>query len=426
MKKLMSIALATSMLATGVAMAEEVAEKEVIVKVDGVKLVIEDQKPIIENDRTLVPLRAIFEALEAEVSWDDETRTVTAKKGETNMELKIGDTTYKVNGEEKTLDVPAQIKNDRTIVPLRVVAESLGCSAQWDGEKYEVNVDTPAHQAVVAETDRIRAIEPTIDGAYKTVEGVRLPIKMYIPEEDTEAKKIAVLAIHGGGWYAVNKDSDTWNGSWMNYQAQYYFDKYGYTTAAISYRNIKLTETTNVLEQVEDCKDAVKYMRENADFDTLIIMGDSSGGHLATMLGLDDEVDADIVFAANPVLDLNTEKWAYTAAEEEVRIQASPLYNPKKTDTKFLVMHGNADTTVDYSTSKKFCEDMVALGTQCDYVELEGIKHAFILSRYQSTDEMVNEFMDMVDAYIAENLGLETTEEVVEENAEAAEEVVEE
>ena len=154
-------------------------------------------------------------------------------------------------------------------------------------------------------------------------------------------------------------------------------------------------------------------------------MGDSSGGHLATMLGLDDEVDADIVFAANPVLDLNTEKWAYTAAEEEIRIQASPLYNPKKTDTKFLVMHGNADTTVDYSTSKKFCEDMVALGTQCDYVELDGVKHAFILSRYQSTDEMVNEFMDMVDAYIAENLGLETTEEVVEENAEAAEEVVE-
>ena len=91
-------------------------------------------------------------------------------------------------------------------------------------------------------------------------------------------------------------------------------------------------------------------------------------------------------------------------------------------------MHGNADTTVDCSTSKKFCEDMVALGTQCDYVELEGVKHAFVLSRYQSTDEMVNEFMDMVDAYIAENLGLEveteeTTEEVVEE--EATEEVTE-
>ena len=425
MKKLMSIALATSMLATGVAMAEE-TEKNVTVKVDGVTLKIEDQQPIIENDRTLVPLRAIFEALEAEVNWDGETKTVTAQKGETNMELKIGEAAYKVNGEEKTLDVPAQIKNDRTLVPLRVVAESLDCAVNWDGEKYVVDVATPAHQAVVAEADRIRAIEPTIDGAFKTVEGVRLPVKMYIPEGDTEAKKIAVLAIHGGGWYAMKTDKDTWGGSWMNYQAQYYYDKYGFTTAAVSYRDIKLTETTNVLDQVEDCKDAVKFMRENAEFDTLIIMGDSSGGHLATMLGLDDEVGADIVFAANPVLDLNTEKWAYTAAEEEIRIQASPLYNPKKTDTKFLVMHGNADTTVDYSTSKKFCEDMVALGTQCDYVELDGVKHAFILSRYQSTDEMVNEFMDMVDAYILENLGLEvveeTTEEVVEE---ATEEVTE-
>jgi len=428
MKKLICIALATSMLATGVAMAEEAEEKVVTVKVDGVTLTIEDQQPIIENDRTLVPLRAIFEALEAEVNWDDETRTVTAQKGEATMELKIGEATYKVNGEEKTLDVPAQIKNDRTLVPLRVVAESLDCAVEWDGEKYVVDVATPAHQAVVAETDRIRAIEPTIDGSYKTVEGVRLPVKMYIPEEKTENSKIAVLAIHGGGWYATKKDSDTWGGSWMNYQAQYYYDKYGYTTAAVSYRDIKITETTNVMEQVEDCKDAVKYMRENAEFDTLIIMGDSSGGHLATMLGLDDEVGADIVFAANPVLDLNTEKWAYTAAEEEIRIQASPLYNPKKTDTKFLVMHGNADTTVDCSTSKKFCEDMVALGTQCDYVELEGVKHAFVLSRYQSTDEMVNEFMDMVDAYIAENLGLEveteeTTEETVKE--EATEEVTE-
>ena len=272
MKKLMSIALATSMLATGVAMAEEAEEKVVTVKVDGVTLTIEDQQPIIENDRTLVPLRAIFEALEAEVNWDDETRTVTAQKGEATMELKIGEATYKVNGEEKTLDVPAQIKNDRTLVPLRVVAESLDCAVEWDGEKYVVDVATPAHQAVVAETDRIRAIEPTIDGSYKTVEGVRLPVKMYIPEEKTENSKIAVLAIHGGGWYATKKDSDTWGGSWMNYQAQYYYDKYGYTTAAVSYRDIKITETTNVMEQVEDCKDAVKYMRENAEFDTLIIM----------------------------------------------------------------------------------------------------------------------------------------------------------
>ena len=47
---------------------------------------------------------------------------------------------------------------------------------------------------------------------------------------------------------------------------------------------------------------------------------------------------------------------------------------------------------------------MQAIGTQCDYMELNGIKHAFLLSRYLSTDEMINGFMNMIDAYLAENL----------------------
>ncbi len=435
MKKLISLLVAICVLSSGAAMAneaeiaaesevvaevaaEEVAEagiletaieykveQEVTVKVDGITLEIADQKPVIENDRTLVPLRAIFEALDATVEWIGETGTVIATKGENTVELTIGSTTYKVNDQAKEMDVPAQIKNSRTLVPLSVVSESLGCSAEWDGEAYEVNFCTPAHQAVVAETDRIRAIKPTVDGAYKTVgEGVRLPIKMYIPEEDTQEKKIAVLTIHGGSWYAITEDSDSWDGSWMNYQAQYYYDKFGYTTAAISYRGINFDGETTVFDIVEDCKDAVAYMREQADFDKLIIMGDSSGGHLAVELGLDDEVDADIIVAANPVLDLTVSYWGYAVKTEEDRAVASPSHNTKKTDTKFLVMHGNKDVVVDYQISKKFCDDMTALGTQCDFIELDGKDHAFLLSRYQSTDEMINEFMGMIDAYLADNL----------------------
>lgn len=403
MKKRMSLFLAILMLlATGVASAEE---KEVVVKIDGVVLTIEDRKPIIENDRTLVPLRAIFEALDATVEWDGDTRTVTTSKEEAEIELTIGEPVYKVNGEEKALEVPAKIKDDRTLVPLRVVSECMGCAVEWNGEAYEVQISTPAHQAVVAETDRIRATEPTIDGAYKTVgEGVRLPIKMYIPKEDTPEKKIAVLTIHGGSWYAVTQDSDTWDGSWMNYQAQYYFDKFGYTTAAISYRGIDFTDETTVFDLVEDCKDAIAFMREKADFDQLVIMGDSSGGHLAVELGLDDAIGADVIVAANPVLDLTHKSWTHTAKTEEDRIKASPAFKTKKTDTRFLVMHGNKDVVVDCAISKKFCEDMQALGTKCDYLELDGANHAFLLSRYQSTDEMINDFMSMIDTYLAENL----------------------
>lgn len=405
MKKLVSLLLAMLMLLTSAVFAEEATEvKEITVKIDGVLLEIADQKPIIENDRTLVPLRAIFEALDATVGWDADTYTVSATKGETAMALTIGETAYTVNGEAKEMDVPAKIENDRTLVPLRVVSESLGCTVDWDGETYEVTVNTPEHLAVVAEADRIRAIEPTFDGAYKTTEnGVRLPIKMYIPEEG-EGKNIAVLAIHGGSWFAITKDSDTWDGSWMNYQAQYYFDKFGYTTAAISYRGINLTDETTVFDLVQDCKDAVSFMREKADFDKLVIMGDSSGGHLAVELGLDDEVGADIIVAANPVLDVTVPGWGYVADTDEDLKKASPSYNTKKTDTKFLVMHGNKDAVVDHEISKTFCDDMTALGTSATYLELDGRDHAFILSRYQSTDEMINDYMGMIDTYLAENL----------------------
>ena len=106
---------------------------EITVVINGKPLEFPDQKPVIESDRTLVPLRAIFEALGAEVDWDDETKTVSSKRGETTVSLAIGSVELYVNGEAKIIDVPAQIINDRTMVPIRAIAESYGCEVGWDG-----------------------------------------------------------------------------------------------------------------------------------------------------------------------------------------------------------------------------------------------------------------------------------------------------
>ncbi|WP_235832661.1 stalk domain-containing protein [Acetivibrio mesophilus] len=92
-----------------------------------------DQPPIIQDGRTLVPLRAIFEAMEATVEWDDKTKTVTAKKGDTTVVMVIGNKTMTKNGEKIVLDVPPQIVNGRTLVPARAVAESFGAKVDWDG-----------------------------------------------------------------------------------------------------------------------------------------------------------------------------------------------------------------------------------------------------------------------------------------------------
>lgn len=120
------------------------ASNEPSVYLDGEKMTF-DVNPFIENDRTLVPFRAIFEAVGAKVEWDAETRTVIAardKNGETTVITLQIDSTAFVNSEEKTLDVPAKIVGDRTFVPLRFVVEALGEKVEWDNDNYSVVITT--------------------------------------------------------------------------------------------------------------------------------------------------------------------------------------------------------------------------------------------------------------------------------------------
>jgi hypothetical protein len=100
-----------------------------------------DQKPTIVEGRTLVPLRAIFEALGAEVEWDNDTKTVTAKRGDTTVSLTIGSNEIEVNGTSKELEVSASIINDRTMVPARAVAEAFGCNVSWDNDTRSVIIE---------------------------------------------------------------------------------------------------------------------------------------------------------------------------------------------------------------------------------------------------------------------------------------------
>lgn len=87
--------------------------------------------PFSEQDRTLIPVRFVAESMGADVLWDAETEEVTVKLGERTVRMKIGSKKITVNGEEKELDVAAVVKNDRTLIPLRAVAENLGFEVHW-------------------------------------------------------------------------------------------------------------------------------------------------------------------------------------------------------------------------------------------------------------------------------------------------------
>lgn len=115
---------------------------EVTVTVDGQDVKFKDQDPVIIEGRTLVPVRGVFEALGAEVEWIGETRQVLVKSPDTEVQLTLDSNQYFVNGEEKYLDVPASLINDRTMVPVRAISESLGCKVEWDGNTNTVIINT--------------------------------------------------------------------------------------------------------------------------------------------------------------------------------------------------------------------------------------------------------------------------------------------
>nr|WP_239565154.1 copper amine oxidase N-terminal domain-containing protein [Brevibacillus fulvus] len=106
--------------------------KHIVVFING-QLQTFSKPPIEINGRTLVPLRAIFEALGAKVDWDEATQTVTATKDNNTIKLTIGSKIAYKNGEKIYLDVPAQLLNgDTTMVPIRFVSEALGAKVGWD------------------------------------------------------------------------------------------------------------------------------------------------------------------------------------------------------------------------------------------------------------------------------------------------------
>lgn len=107
-------------------------ESTINVYYNNTKLVF-DVEPIIIEGRTMVPLRAIFEAFNMDVSWNESTKKITATKEGLKVELTIGSKNAYKNGALVLLDVPAYIDSGRTMVPLRFIAESTGASVDWDG-----------------------------------------------------------------------------------------------------------------------------------------------------------------------------------------------------------------------------------------------------------------------------------------------------
>lgn len=116
-----------------------VSSADIQIYVDEVP-VTADVSPMMVSDRVLLPVRAIFEALDAEVEYIHSEQKVIAERRDRTVEFIIGSDIMKINGEEKIIDVPAMLKNGRTFIPVRACAEAFDLDVKWLNETDTVKI----------------------------------------------------------------------------------------------------------------------------------------------------------------------------------------------------------------------------------------------------------------------------------------------
>lgn len=138
MRRILAVLLITLLLLGSLSSAALAAPA---VLLDGRKISF-DVPPMIENGRTLVPLRCIAEALGAEVGWDHSAQSVIIIHGTTTIKLKISSPTALKNDRRLNLEVPPRIVQGRTMVPLRFISEAMGAAVFWNSGARTVSIKT--------------------------------------------------------------------------------------------------------------------------------------------------------------------------------------------------------------------------------------------------------------------------------------------
>ncbi|QOS76863.1 copper amine oxidase N-terminal domain-containing protein [Paenibacillus sp. JNUCC31] len=141
MKKVMSALAVSAMLMSALPTSVMGAAARISIYINGAEL-SSAQAPVMKGGRVLVPLRSIFEGLDATVKYTNKTKTITASREDQEVILKLGSKTAYINGEAISLDVPANTIKGNTMVPIRFVSEAFGEKVFWNSRNQRVDIKT--------------------------------------------------------------------------------------------------------------------------------------------------------------------------------------------------------------------------------------------------------------------------------------------
>jgi acetyl esterase/lipase len=241
-------------------------------------------------------------------------------------------------------------------------------------------------------------------------------LDLYVPES-SETPLPLIVWIHGGGWKGGSKD----------YCPPLVWSRKGYAVASVNYR---LSQVAKFPAQIEDCKAAVRWLRDHAkkyriDPDHVAAWGGSAGGHLASLVGTAGDVaeweeghqasssqvqavidwygradltpvSKDSTYANSPSASLLGGSGSGVA---ELAREASPIWHVSQDDPPFLIMHGDMDKVVPVQQSRAFAEALRKAGVKVNLVVLKGAGHG-------GSDFLQPEQVSVIDAFLNRYLRL--------------------
>jgi hypothetical protein len=143
------------------AMSVACLAQDINVSLNGSIISFPNQKPVVVDGRTLIPLRGVFDNMGYNIGWNGNTKTVTLTKNGSTIVINIGESFYYLNDKPVAIDVPAQIINGSTMLPLRAIADATGCEVLWDSDsKIATIIDnssislTPKESVVITQSQQ--------------------------------------------------------------------------------------------------------------------------------------------------------------------------------------------------------------------------------------------------------------------------------
>ena len=368
---------------------------DITVTANGDKVAYTDAAPYINSDnRTLVPLRAIAEALNLKVDWNDEAKTATfaTEDGAKKVDFTIGAKELKVTEGEKAstveMDTAAVITNDRTYAPARYLAEAFGYNVSWDGRDSLVSI-TPSYEYTSTEVE------------IPSVRSTKIPATVVMPKV-AEGIKVPLVAIaHGHGG---NREE---NGGLTSLAES--LAKAGIASVRMDFPGCGKSEESfqanTMTNMVNDVYSSIEYVEANFAIDSakVGVFGYSMGGRIAATVATEGKVDFKGLVMLAPFagkvdyVDFMGDKATYdelyakaskdgyvvfTTKYGQVQelskawfddiVNADPLKDAGKYTGKALVIYGQDDDTVAPKMSQE-----VADAFHADVVYANGGAHSY-------------------------------------------------